>query len=358
MERVKLNGKQAGDSVQPGLGEVLLAQAHPKPPARIAPDKPAPAARKTFEFQFGGFRGEAVPMPMRPPSLKSGQTLYEVSLHLPEGVVKFQTKLTGQIGPKQFLAGTALKRQLDQAMQASKPGGTRDAGPACRVSAAPVMGSNGRPAHVQREGLTASFFDKGFTTTVRLPLYKDDNRNLGGYFTRVGVTRVPLEGWSPAAAQRSGSKVIQSLRAQGRIDPIHISQPSRTHQQVKGGDGQLHWVPVPGKSRLDGNLAFWAYHAAGLATGSVPKGGSPEFGRGWNEARGARGLLAGMAVVDGVLGILGAGAGATRGLRPPTRGARQAGGPNVARDTPTKVTPTGTIEVANGGRLLPPRRGS
>ena len=311
-------------------------------------------AVKTFAFQFGGFRGEAVPKGAS--SSKSGQTRYEVSLYLPEGVVRFPTKLTGQIGPEQLLTGTALRRQLEQALQASRHGGTRDAGPACRVSAAPVMGSNGRPAHVQREGLTASFFDKGFTTTVRLPLYKDDNWNLGGYFTRVGGMRVPVGGWSPEAAQASGSKVIQSLRAQGRIDPRLISKQSRTHHQIKGSDGQLYWVPVPGKSRLDGNLAFWAHHAAGLATNSVPKGGTSEFGRGWNAARRDRGLLAGMAVVDSVLGIVGAGAGATRGLRPPTRGGRQAGGPNVAWGEPTKVTATGTIAVSNAGRLLPQAR--
>jgi hypothetical protein len=126
------------------------------------------------------------------------------------------------------------------------------------------MGSNGRAAHPQSQGLRVSFSDgSGSTTTVRLPLYKDDNGNLGGYFTMVGGQRVPLQGWSPGAAQGHAGQVIESLWAQGRIDASHAST-RRTHERVMGGDGAQHWVPLARQSARDGRNLFWAYNAAGL----------------------------------------------------------------------------------------------
>ena len=315
----------------------LLAQAKAGSPAA----KRHPAVR-TATLQLGGHRVRAVPLGL--PDSK-GRTLYEVSWR----GVTVQAPLTGQLGAAQFKPGSWLKGALERAYEARQ-------GPACPVSEAPVLGSNGRPAHVRREGLSASFFDgAGSTTTVRLPLYKDDNGNLGGYFTMVGGKRVALQGWSPAAAQSNGREVIESLRAQGRIDPDSMIT-RRTHERVMGGDGGQHWMPLARQSASDGRDAFWAYTAAGIPTDAVPKGGTPAFARGWNEARRGRGLLAGMAAVDATLGVLGAGAGAARGLRPSTRGAGPAGGPNMAWGARTQVVPSGRIEVSNGGRPLPPVR--
>ena len=127
MERVKLNGRHAADLVQPGLGEVLLAQARPRPPARITPDKPAPAVRKTFAFKLGGFPGEAVPL--RRPS-RRGQRLYKVSWHVNGRVVSVQAALTGPIGLDQFKPGSPLKHQLEQALRASQARETSPAAPA------------------------------------------------------------------------------------------------------------------------------------------------------------------------------------------------------------------------------------
>ncbi|MFN7856887.1 MAG: hypothetical protein ACK5OA_10005, partial [Acidovorax sp.] len=110
-----------------GLGDPGLLPQASAPPAK---PRAAPKAAKTFEFQFGGFRGEAVPM--GPPS-KSGQTLYEVSWHVNGRVVSVQTKLTGQIGPNQFKPGSPLKGQLEQALRANQaretsPGSTAGLG--------------------------------------------------------------------------------------------------------------------------------------------------------------------------------------------------------------------------------------
>jgi hypothetical protein len=168
--------------------------------------------------------------------------------------------------------------------------------------------------------LVATFFDdrQGITYTVRLPLYKDDNWNLGGYFTLAGGKRVPIAGWSPQAAQGRGREVIQTLLAEGRIGPGQISGVRRTHQRVMGGDGGQHWIPVmvgkeeskrqsPSERFRAGQAAFWAYEAARIPTAAVPKGASAEFARGWRQAHAARNAAAGMAVLSSALGVAGLG---------------------------------------------------
>jgi hypothetical protein len=124
---IKINGRHAADLVQPGLGEVLLAQARSNPPARITPDKPAPTLRKTFAFKLGGFPGEAVPLRR---TSRRGQTLYKVSWYINGRVVSVQATLTGQIGLDQFKPGSPLKHQLEQALRASQARETAPAAPA------------------------------------------------------------------------------------------------------------------------------------------------------------------------------------------------------------------------------------
>ena len=159
---------------------------------------------------------------------------------------------------------------------------------------------------MQAEGLVAVFFDdrEGITYTVRMPLFKDDNWNLGGYFTIASGKRVPIEGWSPQAAQGRGRELIQALLVAGRIDPSLISA-RRTHERCLGGDGGQHWLPLARQTFRDGQAAYWAYDAARIPTGSAPKGGSPEFERGWREARTVRSVAAGMAVVSNMLAVAG-----------------------------------------------------
>jgi hypothetical protein len=123
---IRLNGRHAADLVQPGLGEVLLAQARSNPPARITPDKPAPTLRKTFAFKLGGFPGEAVPLRR---TSRRGQTLYKVSWYVNGRVVSVQATLTGQIGLDHFKPGSPLKHQLEQALRASQARETAPAAP-------------------------------------------------------------------------------------------------------------------------------------------------------------------------------------------------------------------------------------
>ena len=194
-------------------------------------------------------------------------------------------------------------------LQARLPESIPDARQTAGGSHAQAMspkGSNGRPAQMQAEGLVAVFFDdrEGITYTVRMPLFKDDNWNLGGYFTIASGKRVPIEGWSPQAAQGRGRELIRALLVAGRIDPSLISA-RRTHERCLGGDGGQHWLPLARQSFRDGQAAYWAYEAARIPTGSAPKGGSPEFERGWREARTVRSVAAGVAVVSNMLAVAG-----------------------------------------------------
>jgi hypothetical protein len=95
--------------------------------------------------------------------------------------------------------------------------------------------------------------------------------------------------------------VIQSLLTQGRIDPGQI-KPRPTHERVFGGDGRQHWLPLAKKTFNDGQAAFWAHEAAKIPTPSVPKGGEPDFKRGWHEASRDRQAGAVMAAASTVRG--------------------------------------------------------
>jgi hypothetical protein len=180
--------------------------------------------------------------------------------------------------------------------------------PATPASA--VRDRDGRPAQVVGQGIGARFFDDrlGVTVTVKIPLYKDDNFNLGGYFTidRHG-RRHDIAGWSPAAAERHGRDLAARLLSRVAIDPRQVVV-HRTHERVLGGDGGQHWVPTARRTQQDGQATFWAFEAARIPTGSVPRGASPEFARGFAHARRVARLATGLAVLEQALTVAGLGA--------------------------------------------------
>jgi hypothetical protein len=277
----------------------LLAQAEALPlAAKRAPAncsaRPAP---QPFQGVLAGHQVRAEPL-----RTESGQTTWRVSVSGPAGELgSLETKFSGQLGAAQLAGGSPLKRQV-LAMVAQQR------------SATAVLGPNGRPAQPQRGGVSATFFDDrvGVTWTVNLPLYKEDNFNLGGYFTQTGGRRIPLRGWSPEAARGHAQQVIPQLVAQGLVGSRQI-QARQAHERVFGGDGGQYWLPTAKTTFRDGQAAFRAREAARIPTaGGPPPCGTAEFNRGWHEARRDDRNLAGVAVASAVLGVAGLGVQALR----------------------------------------------
>jgi hypothetical protein len=237
-------------------------------------------------------------------------------------------------------------------------------------AAAAVRGRDGRPAQVVGPGIGARFFDDrlGVTVSVTMPLYKDDDSAPGGYFTidRHG-RRHDIAGWSPAAAERHGRELAARLLSRGAIDPSRVDA-RRSHERVFGGDGAQHWVPTARRTRQDGQATFQAFEAARIPTGSVPRGGSTEFARGFAQARRDARLAAGFALVEQALTVAGLGAKPIRsgtgyriadgrgGAEPDAGGAmRRAARPPVPRGPPPNTPPRASPPDGTTIRRVNPR---
>jgi hypothetical protein len=168
------------------------------------------------------------------------------------------------------------------------------------------------------------FFDPttGATVRVRLPVWKDDNHNAGGYFTldRNGK-RYSIDAWSPAAALGDkGKATALKLLQGGGIDPRNI-EIVPTHRRALGGDGREYWLPVARKTRGDGVALYFAMQKAQIPTdGSawMRQGDLPAFRQGFTEARRGEAFLKGYQIGQTVLGIVAL-------IRVPSAGARQKG---------------------------------
>lgn len=176
-------------------------------------------------------------------------------------------------------------------------------------AAAPTTTSwTGKPAQRQ-EDLRFSFFDNttGRTVTVTQPLWKDDNWNLGGYFTLdKNGRRVDISAWSPAAAGgQNAREVVLNLYNSGSIDPRQVTI-AQTHRQTLGGDGGAHWLPTARATAQDGVALFNAQRAAGIPTGSareIRPNDSTAFAEGYRNAEITERVVAGYAIGQTVLGI-------------------------------------------------------
>jgi hypothetical protein len=157
----------------------------------------------------------------------------------------------------------------------------------------------GRPPQRQQDG-DFRFFDDttGATVRVRLPVWKDDNHNAGGYFTldRNGK-RYSIDAWSPAAALGGrGEATALKLLQGGGIDPRNI-EIVPTHRRALGGDGREYWLPVARKTREDGGALYFAMQKAQIPTdGSawMRQGDLPAFRKGFTDARRGGGFFAGL----------------------------------------------------------------
>jgi hypothetical protein len=168
----------------------------------------------------------------------------------------------------------------------------------------------GRPPQRQ-EDLNFKFFDErtGQTVTVTQPLWKDDNWNLGGYFTvDTQGNRHNIDAWSPAAAHgQNARQVVLKLVNEGLIDLRNVSIV-QTHRQMFGGDGGVYWIPTARQTREDGTALFHAQRAAQIPTDSartIQPNDNPEFARGYRDAELGDRVLAGYALFQTSLAIAG-----------------------------------------------------
>jgi hypothetical protein len=197
----------------------------------------------------------------------------------------------------------------------------------------------------------------GRTVQVALPLWKDDNWNLGGYFTvdRNG-RRIDIDAWSPAAAHGTrGREVAQGLWRAGAIDPRQVKvSGNATHQLQFGGDGGQYWIPTSRQTREDGAALFRAKQAAVIPTDSsrtLRPDDNAQFAQGYRDAEFANNVLTGLAVFQTVIGFAGSvnGAMSQRGtttLVNPTTGQTL-----KARTDPRTGRLVGTIYDKNGRPL-------
>jgi hypothetical protein len=166
----------------------------------------------------------------------------------------------------------------------------------------------GRPPQRLKDG-DFRFFDDttGATVRVRLPVWKEDNYNAGGYFTldRNGK-RQPIDAWSPAAALGDrGKETALKLLKGGGIDPRNI-EIVPTHRRALGGDGREYWLPVARKTREDGVALYFAMQKAQIPTdGSawMRQGDIPAFREGFTDARRGEAFLGVYQIGQTALGI-------------------------------------------------------
>ncbi|NJM33597.1 MAG: hypothetical protein HC850_01605 [Rhodomicrobium sp.] len=168
----------------------------------------------------------------------------------------------------------------------------------------------GRPPQRQ-EDLNFRFFDDrtGQTVTVIQPLWKDDNWNLGGYFTMDSQgQRHNISAWSPAAAHGVNARdVVLDLLNQGLIDPGNVTI-TQTHAQMLGGDGAPHWIPTARQTYQDGVALFHAQRAAQIPTDSsvtIQPSDNAAFASGYRDAELGDRVLAGYALFQTSLAIAG-----------------------------------------------------
>ncbi|MFZ4739484.1 MAG: hypothetical protein ACOYM9_26320, partial [Bradymonadia bacterium] len=197
----------------------------------------------------------------------------------------------------------------------------------------------------------------GRTVQVALPLWKDDNWNLGGYFTvdRNG-RRIDIDAWSPAAAHGTrGREVAEGLWRSGAIDPRQVKvSGNATHQLQFGGDGGQYWIPTSRQTREDGAALFRAKQAAVIPTDSsrtLRPDDNAQFAQGYREAEFGNNVLTGLAVTQTVIGFAGSVNGAisqrgTTTLVNPTTGQTL-----KARTDPRTGRLEGTIYDQNGRPL-------
>lgn len=169
----------------------------------------------------------------------------------------------------------------------------------------------GRPPQRQ-EDLSFDFFDPETGQTVRVrnqPLWKDDNWNLGGYFTvDAQGNRHNISAWSPAAASgQNAREVVLGLLQNGGIDPANVTV-EQTHRQTMGGDGGVHWIPTARQTRADGLALFHAKRNAQIPTDSnreIRPGDNPEFAQGYRDAELGNNVMNIYAGVQTVVGLAG-----------------------------------------------------
>jgi hypothetical protein len=296
-------------------GDPLLAHAGDKAPALKPTARRIPASRPV-EFRVGGHSLKAEPL--GPPDSK-GRTVYEVSWR----GVTVQARLTGQLGAAQFKPGSWLKGALERALRESQAGAAGAAAPA-------AQGRRSGPPPMLRIDLESPAINERAA------------RNRGMFGTKVFVPYLNPDytsGQAAAVARELGYPVRQwtepapnwhtAPKAHAVVDLPNTSEGGRAYARMNHQGA--------GYSGNQGTL-------------KLPPGASKAFKEGYQQESRQLALLNLVAIGTTLVGAAGA-----RGVRGGTGGPRPRG-PGTAWGVPTRVQPSGRIEVSNGGRLLPPVR--
>ncbi len=317
MTRVNV-GSMPPVGVPPGSSDLLLAQAGAEPPAVKPGATRAPAAR-TVELKLGGDPVWAVPL--GPPDNK-GQTTYQVTWR---GVTVL-APLTGQISAAQFKPGSWLKGALERAWQKGQPGEATPATPAAR-------NQRGGPAPTLRIDLESPAIndraarDRGmFGTKVFVPYVNPD------YTSRHAVVVAQQLGYPVRMWTEPAPNWHTAPKAHAIVDLPNTREGGEAYARMN--HQEVGYLGSQGTLKL-------------------PPGASKEFKEGYQQM--SRQMAAQDLVAIGSTLVVGAstirpGAPSLPGTRP---GAGRQDRPGGARTT---VTPSGHIEVSNGGRPLPPVR--
>jgi hypothetical protein len=318
MATVNFGSNPAG-GVVPSVSSnhLVLAQIGPEQPVANPAAKRAPAAR-TVELKLGGDPVTAVPV--GPPDNK-GQTTYAVSWR---GVTVL-APLTGQISAEQFKPGSWLKGALERALRGSRSGEATPATPA-------AQGQRGGPAPMLRIDLESPAIndsaarDRGmFGTKVFVPYVNPD------YTSRHAVVVARELGYQVTMWTEPAPNWHTAPKAHAIVDLPNTREGGEAYARMN--HQEVGYLGSQGTLKL-------------------PPGSSKEFKAGYQQV--SRQMAAQDLVTIGST-LLGA---STIPLRAPSvRSTRPgAGGSNQVWGEPTKVAPSGHIEVSNGGRPLPPVR--